>query len=135
MFVELKTPNGSKYNVEVTVKYDYVGDKPVDTTITVKYGTSKYVGKASCHVTDNVNKTYGRRAALKDLFSKNNVFFTKDNRRVLYQALIPKLVNRPIKQKVEDKNNGCGFETTVGFSYLSLFLFFVILGLVSYLWR
>lgn len=35
MFVELKTPNGTKYPVEVTVKYDYVGDKPVNTTITI----------------------------------------------------------------------------------------------------
>lgn len=74
---------------------------------------------------------------MKDLFSKNSGYFNKDNRRVLYQALIPKLVNGPVKQKQKqkDEDDDYEFEDTVDFSGLSFFLFFVVLALVSYLWR
>lgn len=131
MFVELTSPNGKEYTVGVTVKYEYVNDKPVNTIITINDSGSEYVGKATCHVEDNVNKAYGRRAALRDLFSKH--FFTKENRQILYEALIPKLINRQDRDSEDD--NEFKLECSGDFFLNSWLFVAAVLMLAFYFWR
>ena len=140
MFVDLNI-NRKEVQFELNTSYEYENDKPTITIITLSSGSSTYSGKSHCHHLDNVNKMYGRRAALKNLNNYDNVLvFTKENRRRLYEALIPKLVKPKRKIDVElieenaRKNLSIGERVSCGIITILLLAAFIITGnILNYL--
>jgi hypothetical protein len=127
-----------KQKVYVDVAYGYVGDKPMETYVDIYNNPDKTElltkGVAICHKMDAPNKLYGRRQALKSALKNTN--WSKENRRKLYEAVIPKLA-KPVKQENNVEENESLFNyfiRVVGLYTIVIFSFYWIgrlLGAVS----